>query len=86
MDKVMYHAKDYSPFVIVKQTGFFEFERFDIDTKKWVDDPDEFYRVCEDCEYHVIDEAEANRVIDIIKGLDNVEDMDHDELMKAIGM
>lgn len=82
-EKITYYQHDECPYLIVKREGMFYFERFDLDAHEWVRDDDKFYRVCEDDDYHVIDEAEAMRITAAISSADTAE-MNSDQLAELV--
>lgn len=62
-DKIVYYQHDEYPWYLARLDVLEGFEKFDLDTKEWVEDGELFYRVYEDDDFHKITEEEANQVI-----------------------
>ena len=84
-EKITFYQHDDFPWVLVKVTDRSWFESFDYDKKKWVRDPDMFYRVYEDDEYHEISEKEADEIIEKIPdGLKELSDEEAGNVLESI--
>ena len=81
-ENIVFYQHDDCPYLIVKATDTFYFERFDLDTKKWVLDDDKFYRVYEDDDYHRITEEQVDDVISRIP--DGLSDMSDEEAYEKL--